>query len=819
MTLPRKKRIGLLTNGLLSSYQVTLRDALERCARRHSCDLLVVLGRELEHTDLNERTQNVIFDWISSGCVDGVIALSGVLVNFGGSAALIRLLERLRPVPAVSVGLELPSVPSIMVDNRSGMRKAIEHLLDRHGARQVAYISGPPDNGEAKARLEGYRDALRAHGLTPSEEMIAYGGFTLPTGEACMRELLARGCAMDAVVAANDYMALGAMDALRARGVAVPSQIRVIGFDDSPLARLASRPLTSVAQPAEAMAEQALGVLLSAIDGVRSESSTTFAPQIVLRHSCGCGNADQLWSTPPRSSRLNAAEFVEISREALFDTLAQFGLGAASWWGERSRELIEALRQELLGATDAFSARVEALVEVAAPAGVSLDNVRRAVVSLKRAIEVAGVSASPALDRVWLSSLSIISEASSRADGRASLDLFERFIDMRYTGQRLSVSLEPERVASELAAALPGLGVRSGCVAVFDELDPARLRPVFILREGEVLPITRASYPKRELIPEALGSGARASFICMALTFEAQVFGVFAVDGDASPLVCEMLRTHISAALKLGRLHRRVIEETAARERADQLQLEGEVAIARELQTALAPKRHEVHNLEICAATLAAKEVGGDYYDVIPVSGGAWMCIGDVTGHGLLSGLIMLMVQSMVTTIARSQPELTPAELLARVNQGLTPNIRERLGEREHVTLVALRFFDDGCVAFAGGHEDLIVYRQRHRKCERVATEGVWIGILDEIRGATPDQELLLEPGDILVLYTDGFIEARNAHDTEFGIDRLCALIEEHAAGGPELIRAEMLTVLNAWSALQQDDLTCVIARYAPGAG
>ena len=413
-------------------------------------------------------------------------------------------------------------------------------------------------------------------------------------------------------------------------------------------------------------------------------------------------------------------------------------------------------------------------------------------------------------------SLNIISEANSRAEGRISLDLYERIVDMRYTGQRLSVCLESERIAAELESALPRLGVQSACVALFDDVEPERLRPILTLHRGRTLPIPRASYPRTVLIPEPLTSGEPSVFIVMPLTFETQVFGLFAVDGDASPPVCEMLRTCISAALQLGKVHRRLIEETAARERADELKLASEVAIARQLQIALSPKQHEVQNLEICAAMVPAKEVGGDYYDVISVPGGAWLCIGDVTGHGLLSGLIMLMIQSMVTTIVLAHPNMPPADLLAQVNRSLTPNIRKRLGEEEHATMVVLRFFDDGAVGFAGGHEDLIVYRNQSKTCELIATHGVWIGILDEIRAKTPDQQLRLEPGDILVLYTDGFVEARNAHDTTFGRERLCATIEDHAAGGPEAIRAAMLKAASDWSAIQQDDLTCLIARYEP---
>ncbi len=812
-----RKRIGLLTNTLLSSYQIALRDALERCVPRHDADLVVVVGRELQHPDVNEETQNVIFDWVSSASLDGIVVLTGVLVNYGGSGVVRRIIERVAPVPVVSVGVELAGVPSITVDNRAGMRKVVQHLIEEHGCRQIAYVSGPADNQEAGERLAGYRDALAAHGLTPNKELITHGRFTLPTGKAGMLALLERAQPFDAVAAANDYMALGAMDALRERGISVPGQVRVAGFDDSALARLAARPLTSVAQPVEAMAERAVEVLFSAIDGKSSERLTAFSPRVMLRHSCGCGHADQRSLTPPATPRQSGAQFVARSRESLVASLSEFGLGSGSWWQVRSTELVQALARELEGQPGAFASAMEDVLDDAASSGFSIENLRRSVLSLRRALESAGASGVPELERLWLGTLNLISESHGRAEGRATLDLLERFIDLRFAAQRLSVSLDPETIAAELGRALPGLGVSTACLSVLDEHDPERLRSLLITSDGQSVPIPRGTYPRTDLVPRYLSPGPSHSFLVMPLTFESDVYGVLAVDGAASPRICELLRTHVGTAIKLGALHRRVIEETAARERADQLQLEGEVAIARQLQTALSPKNPRVDSLEIAACIAPAKQVGGDYCDVIEVPGGAWLCIGDVTGHGLLSGLIMLMIQSMVTALARSRPDATPAELLALVNQGLTPNIRERLEKEEHATMLAVRFSRDGRLELAGSHDDPLIYRKRSGRGEFIPTEGVWVGILEDIRECTPNQELQLEPGDILVLYTDGIVEARNAHGVQLGRERLCALVEEHAPRGPQAIQTALFEAVSAWTPLIVDDLTCLIARYEPG--
>lgn len=96
------------------------------------------------------------------------------------------------------------------------------HLIRRHGCRRIGDISGPAGNQEADARLQGYLEALEAHGIAPDGGLVRHARFTLQTGKLAMRELLDSGCELDGLVAANDYMALGAMDVLRAPGVLVP---------------------------------------------------------------------------------------------------------------------------------------------------------------------------------------------------------------------------------------------------------------------------------------------------------------------------------------------------------------------------------------------------------------------------------------------------------------------------------------------------------------------------------------------------------------------------------------------------------------------
>src|SRR3954471_1354518 len=98
--------------------------------------------------------------------------------------------------------------------------------------------------------------------------------------------------------------------------------------------------------------------------------------------------------------------------------------------------------------------------------------------------------------------------------------------------------------------------------------------------------------------------------------------------------------------------------------------------IASRIQTSILPRQFEVDGLQIAAQMIPATQVGGDYYDVLPVDGGCWLAIGDVAGHGLTAGLVMLMIQSIVSALTRQRPDATPAELLSILNEVLFENVR-----------------------------------------------------------------------------------------------------------------------------------------------
>jgi DNA-binding LacI/PurR family transcriptional regulator len=219
--------------------------------------------------------------YVVGGHVDGVL-----LASLHGEDPLPSILER-AGVPAVLVGRPADPAPATYVDadNRGGARKAVDHLVAR-GRRTIATISGPLDMGVGLDRLDGWRDGLAAAGLKEAGDLVEAGDFTEEGGAAAMGRLLARpGRPVDAVFAASDLMAAGALRALRAAGRRVPDDVAVVGFEDSVVARFAQPPLTTVRQPIEEMGRQATRLLLASVAGEPTGMRLILDVELVVRAS------------------------------------------------------------------------------------------------------------------------------------------------------------------------------------------------------------------------------------------------------------------------------------------------------------------------------------------------------------------------------------------------------------------------------------------------------------------------------------------------------------------------------------------------------
>ncbi len=261
-------------------------------------------------------------------------------------------------------------------------------------------------------------------------------------------------------------------------------------------------------------------------------------------------------------------------------------------------------------------------------------------------------------------------------------------------------------------------------------------------------------------------------------------------------------------------LERRVAERTSdLRGALDALW--GEMRLASKIQQALVPASPELANCEIAASMRAIDAVGGDYYDLVHTRDADWVLIGDVSGHGVPAGLIMMMCHTAVRTLLRSDPGVLPDRLLVAVNGVLTENIRQ-LGEDKYMTISAFRLERDGTVLFAGAHQDIHISRAASSEVETIETSGIWLGLKAEIGDRMSTKRFRLAEGDVLLLHTDGVTEA--VRDGEmFDTAGVRRVLREARDGTAEALVSAIFAALAGYSVT--DDATILAIKHRGPSG
>jgi len=366
---PRERpALAFLVDNLFDGFEGAIWDGVVEAARRQGADLFCFLGG---HFGPGQPERNAVFELVGPERVDAVVAILGSIGCYSPLETTLAFVRRFGALPLVSVGMEVPGVPSILVDGEAGVATLMDHLAGVHGRRRIAFVRGPPENAEADARLRAYRDGLARHGLPYDPARVFQGWFDRDSGRRAVEALFAgAGPAPDALVAANDDMALYALAALRARGLCVPGDVLVAGFDDVLAAGALFPALTTVRQPLRSMGEEAVRQALALLRGEPVPARTVFPAELVVRRSCGCApRPPVLAAAPPRGGPVEVDGLVAAVAAAFPALELQLGAG---WALPIARALIEeptasAASPALLEALEALAARgVELRVDVAA---------------------------------------------------------------------------------------------------------------------------------------------------------------------------------------------------------------------------------------------------------------------------------------------------------------------------------------------------------------------------------------------------------------------------------------------------------------------
>jgi phosphoserine phosphatase RsbU/P len=562
--------LGLLVDWVLGDYQEAFIRAVLDAARRSNAHLLCFAGESLAGPG-EHNLRNAAFDLASTENVDAMIVATAGLGNAVGPAGVAQFCERFGDLPLVSVSAELGKAPCIVVDNDSGMRELVTHLVRDHSYRRIAFIRGATSNVEAEGRYHAYRDVLRANGLAIHEELIVDPNPERELAAHAIEQLLderrIRLDTLDAIIACDDATASAVLRELERRNVRVPDHVAVTGFDDSEEARYENPPLTTVRQPVVELGTRAVQIAMDLLNGTPVAPRTVLPTQLVVRASCRCfarGKRAQVVHGAPARQRQDFEAALIERRELILAEIARSaraGLGAAGagWEGRLLNGLIGSLRTD---SADEFLAAVDEVLRATIADGGEVRILYDVLLALRRQALVALNPASEQRERaefLFHEAASIVNEALERvqANRRIALKLRSRSVVGIVT--RFNTWRTEEEASRRLVEDLVTLGVETCYVATYDPPhDRTSAKLTFAYDGHRRKPASEEAFPSQRLVPDAIIRDDRPVGLVVApLFFHGEDLGFMLIElGKCEASVFYVLPALVSLALHHAALTR-----------------------------------------------------------------------------------------------------------------------------------------------------------------------------------------------------------------------------------------------------------------------
>lgn len=323
--------IGFFTVGSTFDQSDILAKYVTQAAKTYNLNIITFLGGVLNtnasYTQYNYQRQcNVAFEFAKSKKLNGIILASHLLAAYQGADSLSNFCTSFQPTPMVSLGLQLPNIPSVYTDNTSNIKQMVTHLIKKHGRRKIGFLSGPSNNPDAFNRYLGYTLALEEHGIEYRPDYVHIGDFTPESAiEAIHTFFDKRKLDLDAIVCTTDTLALTVLRELQKRNILVPEQIMVTGYGNIPFSTSNFPSLTTIEQPLKELAFQSVQLLLQLIRG--DQPTNMMIPgQLIFRRTCDCHLIN--YSNPKSSlnfvlthkdARILANEFIRHKSKTVSD--------------------------------------------------------------------------------------------------------------------------------------------------------------------------------------------------------------------------------------------------------------------------------------------------------------------------------------------------------------------------------------------------------------------------------------------------------------------------------------------------------------------
>lgn len=819
--------IGVFVEELSGVYQKGIWPGIVDAAKKNGLNCLCFTGGTLlkSPVDIWQYQRNVLYDFAQTHPLSGLIVF-GSLASYVEDQRKSDFITRFSHLPLVTLTETDARVPAIYADNKKGMRDLVRHLAEDHGCRRFAFVTGPAGNSEAEERLDLLTATLGEYGLTLSPERIFSGNFTRESG-AMAAEMIARRIGdFDVLVTADDQSALGALDEFKKRGIEVPEQIAVTGFDDIEESAVCTPPLTTVHQPLFELGALAVTTLVKRMRREKVASRCLLDAPLIIRQSCGC-----FQRTIPVLKSETAPQIDPVVAITTSLAIEDPALAAATG------KLLSVFFTDLTARRDDRFLRQ--FIRLAAQGSLG----EREIAHWSGALEAANTYCKNSCRddeaafaaSLLLEAASILCALTYRRQGIQHIQDARDYRFIHDVGTSITSSLSISDMVETIGRELPRVGIATFHIALYDNPDGecSEAHRLLSVNRGKNIPIASTTpFPSAHLLPGPLiETTGPATCIIEPLYFQSSQFGYALFEAghmgaDVLPIISgylssalhtRLLIDHIESQKKTLQTANKELVELRAKEYAYLEAVKGELELGQKIQLSFLPQKiPQPPGWEMDVFFMPAREVSGDFYDVFMLDPSTLaFVIGDVSGKDIGAALFMSRIQILLRAVTeRAFADKKPlADSMRTVNEYIARQYEQAYAAVMFATLF-YGFLDlkRGILWYINaGHPSPVILNKTALKMKLPQT-GPAIGL--DASSTFREEEITLARGDLLLAYTDGVVEAKNAAGEFFSASRLSALLSESNPSATATVgRIKKALGEHMKNAVPYDDIT-MLALY-----
>ncbi len=573
--MKNRKTIGVFFEGLIDKYQLGIIKGIRENAGKNVNLRFFPCG----HVQSSEQNMsNILFKIAGKENIDGLIILSNTIFRYFSNKYIKEFCDSYADLPIINVGLIIPGIHSVIVKAESGTSELFDHLINDHNYKNFLYIKGPEEHQEADHRFNLFKNVLKKNSIDFNDNFVIHGDFIKGSESKELERIFKSKDAknIDVIAAANDNMAISAIESIKEIGYNVPTDFAVVGFDNIIESRYIASPLTTIHQPLESIGRKSISLILKKINGEKIPEIVKLDTKAIIRQSCGCFSRKvrQIYKSDLilinySNLKLDAKKiYYEIIKSQIFKLLNN--VDEIKFIKNEIKKLLEYLLEDLKNTK--FSTFIEYLNELIRhflikDIDISFWDdliliIREKIITFLTKDELLRFESIMEQSRV------LISEVTYRNEALKRVMIIQHAEKLQRISSELNTEFDFNELLQIIGKGVIELGIPNFFLSIYDNDNEcpewSKLYLAVINGEIKTFGTQGKRFQTKNLLPEAFNDKTKQfSYIIDALYFKNEKIGFITTEYTVDdPLIYTSLRNQISSSLKGASLMRKTKNHT-----------------------------------------------------------------------------------------------------------------------------------------------------------------------------------------------------------------------------------------------------------------